>query len=256
MSIARPSFFAIAFLSLAIASVMLAQTGQGTIVGLVSDSTGAVVPSVAVRATHTQTGFAHSSATNEEGLYRILYVNPGFYEITYEAQGFKKLVRSNIQVRATETARVDVTLEVGSLVEAVEVRAESQLLETETSAVGHLVPGVTLNRLPTPQMKVESMLWYVPGVTGQAGSGHAAGGRSRAFIITNDGVSGMNPGTGGIATGFQMSTVEHNMEEVKVLTTALPAEYGHSGGGIMSITFKSGTNSLHGIVEERYMQRA
>jgi len=238
---------------LLLAGTVFGQTGQGTLVGTVADSTGAVVAGAGVRATNTLTGFAYSSGTNEEGIYRILYVNPGPYEISYEAQGFKKLLRSNILVRATETARIDVTLEVGALVEAVEVRAVAPLLESETSVVGHLVTGVHLNRLPTPQMKIESMLWYVPGVTGQSGSGHAAGGRSRSFIITNDGVSGMNPGTGGIGTGFQMSTVEHNMEEVKVLTTALPAEYGHSGGGIMSITYKSGTNALHGIAEERYM---
>lgn len=241
--------------SMVFAAQLLAQTGQGTIVGLVRDATGAVIPSVSVLATNPVTGFTYRSATNEEGLYRIPYVNPATYEITFEAQGFKKLVRSNIVVRATETARVDVQLEVGSVVESVEVQAVAPLLESETSVVGHLVTGTTLNRLPTPQMKVESMLWYVPGVTGQRGSGHAAGGRSRAFVITNDGVSGMNPGTGTIGTGFQMSTVEYNMEEIKVLTTALPAEYGHSGGGIMSITYKSGTNQLHGLAEERYMNK-
>ncbi|MBM3812409.1 MAG: hypothetical protein FJW20_12340 [Acidimicrobiia bacterium] len=88
-----------------------------------------------------------------------------------------------------------------------------------------------------------------------SGAGHAAGGRSRAFVMATDGVSGMTPGTGAIGTGRNMSTVLHNMEEIKVITTALPAEYGHSGGGMMSITFKSGTNSLHGLAEERYMAR-
>jgi len=230
-----------------------AQTGQGTIVGLVSDSTGAVIPAVTVRIANPQTGFVHTAATNEEGLYRVPYLNPGIYELTFEAPGFKKLVRSNIQVRSTETVRVDVVLEVGAVAEQIEVGAQATLLETETSATGHLVTGVQLTKLPTPQMKIESMLWYVPNVTGQAGSGHAAGGRSRTFVIANDGVSGMNPGTGAIATGFQMSTAEHAMEEVKVLTTALPAEYGHSGGGLMNVTYKSGTNELHGLAEERYM---
>ncbi len=252
--------FAAAFFLALLAGLLLApageaQTGQGTIVGLVSDATGAVIPSVAVRIANTQTGFVHNAATNEEGLYRAPYLNPGIYELSFEAPGFKKLVRSNIQVRSTETARVDVVLEVGAVVESIEIGAQAALLETETAMTGHLVTGVQLTRLPTPQMKVESMLWYVPNVTSQAGAGHAAGGRSRAFVMTNDGVSGMTPGTGAIATGFQMSTVEHNMEEVKVLTTALPAEYGHSGGGIMSITYKSGTNELHGLAEERYMSR-
>ncbi len=231
------------------------QTGQGTITGLVTDSSGAIVQGVSVRITSQATGFAYTPQTNEQGLYRAPYLNPGIYEVVFESTGFKRHVRPNIQVRATETVRIDAALEVGAVVESVEVSAGATLLETETSATGHLVSGVELNKLPSPQMKVESMLWYVPNVTSQSGYGHAAGSRSRAFVLANDGVSGLTPGTGTIGTGRNMSTVEHNMEEVKVLTTALPAEYGHSGGGVMSITYKSGSNQLHGLVEERYMAR-
>ncbi len=236
-------------------AVLLAQTGQGIITGIVADATGAMVPNATIRLKDRDSGFTYSATSNEEGLYRAPYLNPGFYDITYEAQGFKRLIRSGIQVRSTETARVDVTLEVGSVAEQVEVSARAALLETETSMTGHLVTGVELTKLPTPQMKVESMLWYVPGVTGQSGAGHAAGGRSRAFVIANDGVNGMTPGTGSIGTGRNMSTSQHAMEEIKVLTTALPAEYGHSGGGMMSINYKSGGNQLHGVAEERYMAR-
>jgi hypothetical protein len=243
------------FAQLLVSTALLAQTGQGIITGIVADATGAMVPNATIRLKERDSGFNYSATSNEEGLYRAPYLNPGFYDITYEAQGFKRLIRSGIQVRSTETARVDVTLEVGSVAEQVEVSARAALLETETSMTGHLVTGVELTKLPTPQMKVESMLWYVPGVTGQSGSGHAAGGRSRAFVIANDGVSGMTPGTGSIGTGRNMSTSQYAMEEIKVLTTALPAEYGHSGGGMMSINYKSGGNQLHGIAEERYMAR-
>jgi len=76
----------------------------------------------------------------------------------------------------------------------------------------------------------------VPGVTSQSGAGHAAGGRARAFTLANDGVSGTTPGTGELGTGRNMSTSQHAMEEIKVLTTVLPAEYGHSGGGLMNVT--------------------
>ena len=243
------------FLALSMTAVSLAQTGQGTITGAVTDSAGAVIPQVAVRLVHTGTGFIYSATTNDEGLFRVPYLNPGTYELTFEAAGFKRLVRSNILVRSTETQRVDAQLEIGTVVESIEVGAQATLLETETSSTGHLVTGVHLNKLPTPQMKIESMLWYVPGVTSQSGAGHAAGGRARAFQMTNDGVSGLTPGEGTVGTGRNMSTAEHAMEEVKVITTALPAEYGHSGGGLMSITYKSGTNQLHGVAEERYMAR-
>jgi hypothetical protein len=249
----RISLFCAAVLAAALPA--LAQTGRGGIVGTVSDPAGAVVPGVAIRVTQAGTGFSSTTVSNAEGLYRVPYLNPGMYELTFEAPGFKRLMRSQIQVRAAETPRVDVVLEVGQVIEQVQVSARAALLETETSSTGHLVTGTELTKLPTPQMKVESMLWYVPGVTGQRGSGHAAGGRSRAFVMANDGVSGMTPGTGSIGTGRNMSTAEHAMEEVKVITTALPAEYGHSGGGLMNIVFKSGTNQLHGLAEERYMAR-
>lgn len=244
------------FTGLLLSSVSLhAQTGQGIITGVVTDKSGAVVPGVNVRLTAKESGFSYSAVSNDEGLYRAPYLNPGIYEITFEGQGFKRLVQSGVQVRSTETARVDAQLEVGNVIEKVEVAANAAIIETETSMTGHLVTGKELVKLPTPQMKVESMLWYVPGVTSQAGAGHAVGGRSRAFVMANDGVSGMTPGTGSIGTGRNMSTSQHAMEEIKVLTTALPAEYGHSGGGLMNVNYKSGGNQLHGLAEERYMAR-
>ncbi|MBL8238076.1 MAG: TonB-dependent receptor [Bryobacterales bacterium] len=231
------------------------QTGQGIITGIVTDASGAAIADVAVRVTDTATQFVSSTTTNAEGLYRAPYLNPSMYEVLFEAKGFKKVLRSSIQVRSTETARVDVRMEVGSVTEQVEVSAAVALLEVETSVTGHLVTGQELTKLPTPQMKVESMLWLVPGVTSQGGAGHSAGGRSRAFTMANDGVAGTTPGTGTLGTGRNMSTSQHAMEEIKVLTTVLPAEYGHSGGGLMNITYKGGGNQLHGIAEERYMAR-
>ncbi|MFN0166803.1 MAG: carboxypeptidase regulatory-like domain-containing protein [Bryobacteraceae bacterium] len=232
-----------------------AQTGQGALTGLVSDSTGAILPGVNIAAVNQETNFTYSVASNEEGIYRMPYVNPGMYRVTFSRPGFKGLVRSSIQVRSTEIARLDVAMEIGDVVERVEVSAGAALLETERATTGHLVTSEQLNTLPTPQMKIESMLFFVSGVTSQSSNAHAVGGRTRAFQMTNDGVLGTTPGTGQIATARNISTSPHNMEEVKVLTTALPAEYGHSGGGVMSIAYKSGTNRLHGLLEERYVHK-
>lgn len=237
------------------APVSFAQTGQGTLTGSVTDASGAAIPGAAISAVNQQTNFTYSAVANEEGIYRIPYMNPGLYRISYSRPGFKGQVRAGIQIRSTETARLDAALEVGDVVESVEVSAAANLLETETSTTGHLVTSEQLNTLPTPQMKIESMLYFVSGVTSQSGNGHAVGGRTRAFQMSNDGVLGTTPGTGQIATARNISTSPHNMEEVKVLTTALPAEYGHSGGGVMSITYKSGGNQFHGLLEERYVNK-
>lgn len=204
---------------LAVAALLLpssshAQTGQGTIVGTVSDASGAVIPGVAVTATNRDTRTNRNTVTNEVGIYRIPYLNPGYYEINFEADGFKKLLRSNVQVRSAETVRVNVPLEVGTLVETVEVSAASQLLETETSVTGDLVPGEILTSVPTPQMKIQTILYYMAGVTNQGGIGHVAGQRSRSFQATMDGVSGMEPVRGGVSTNRFLATVQHNMAEV------------------------------------------
>src|SRR5258706_9866791 len=233
-----------------------AQTGQGTLTGSVTDSSGAIISGVSVVVKNQNTGFSYNAVTTQEGIYRVPYLNVGTYEITYAAAGFKKLARKDIPIRSTETLRLDATLEIGAVVESGEVSAGAQLLETETATTGHLVSGTELTTLPTPQMKIESMVWYVSGVTSQSGNGHTAGGRSRAFQFTTDGVSGTNPGEGVVGTGRQITTVEHDMQEVKILTTALPAEYGHSGGGIVNIAYKGGTNQFHGLAEERYVSKS
>ncbi|MEX2262973.1 MAG: TonB-dependent receptor [Bryobacteraceae bacterium] len=220
-----------------------------------TDSTAAILTGVSVTVRNVETGVARSTVTNEEGIYRVPYLNPGLYEVTYEAGGFRRLLQSNVQVRSTETTRLNVSLEVGAVVESVEVSAATELLETETSTTGHLVSGITLNRIPSPQQRVQTILFRMPGVTSQGGFGHVAGQRARAFNATMDGVSGMEPVRGEVATDRFLNTVTENMAEVKILTTVLPAEYGHSGGGVMNVTYKSGTNQLHGVAQERYRHK-
>src|SRR5688572_10451512 len=96
-----------------------AQTSQGTLTGSVTDSSGAIVAGVSVSAVHQETGFAYAAVTNSEGLYRVPYMNIGAYTVTFEAAGFKKLVRTGIQLRATETLQVNAALEIGNVVESV-----------------------------------------------------------------------------------------------------------------------------------------
>src|SRR5438045_1641559 len=198
-------------------AAVFAQTGQGILTGSITDPTGAIIAGVQVTVRNQNTNFVYTAVTTQEGIYRVPYLNVGTYEVTYQAPGFKRMTRRDIPIRSSETLGLDVTMEVGNIVETVEVSAAAQLLETETASTGHLVTGHELTTLPTPQMKIESMLWYVSGVTSQSGNGHAAGGRSRAFQFNADGVSGNVPGEGTVATARQLTTVEHDMEEVKIL---------------------------------------
>src|ERR1041385_6981769 len=107
-------------------------TGASTILGTVTDTTGAVVPGAKVTVVNRETNFHFEGLTNQDGYYYVPYLRSGTYSVTVEAAGFKKSVREGIELRTNEEPRIDVKLEVGSLAESVEVQATTPLLETET----------------------------------------------------------------------------------------------------------------------------
>ena len=239
--------FAFAVLS---ATSAYAQIGTSTMTGRVTDTSGAVIPRVNVTVVQTTTNFTFNAVTNEEGLWRVLSLSPGSYRVTFEADGFKKTVREGIDLRTGDTLAVDVVLQVGNIAESVQVTSEAPLLETETSATGAVVEGDYLYKLPLYQRYVNSTLNLTPGMSaggyaygGDLGAYHLAGQRSGAIGIFEDGVNANDQQSG---TGT-IKPIQNAVEEVKVLTTVLPAEYGHSGGGVISVVKKSGTNELHGL---------
>ncbi|MFN7934059.1 MAG: TonB-dependent receptor [Bryobacteraceae bacterium] len=230
--------------------VAYSQIGTSTITGRVTDTTGAVVPSVNVTVVQTGTNFTFNAVTNHEGLYRVQSLQPGAYRITFEAQGFKKAVRENVELRTGDTLAVDMGLTVGNVTESVEVTGATALLETETSATGTVVSGNVLYDMPLYQRFVNSTMNITPGMTtggyaygGGLGSYHLAGQRAGAIGIFEDGVNGNDQNSGTETT----KPIQNSVAEVKVLTTVPPAEYGHSAGGVISVVKKSGTNDVHGL---------
>ena len=170
------------------ASVSLAQIGTSTITGRVTDPSGSVVPNVTITVTQEETNFTFPATSNNEGLYRVLSLQPGKYKITFELQGFKKLVRDNVDLRVGDTLAVDAQLQVGEIGESIEVTAQTQLLETETSASGAVVEGEFLYKMPLYQRYINSTLNIIPGMTsggyaygGDLGAYHLAGQRNGAI---------------------------------------------------------------------------
>jgi hypothetical protein len=139
------------FLVLAIAALTYGQIGTSTITGRVTDSTGAVVPNVNVSVVATATNFTFTALTNNEGLYRVLSLNPGMYRVSFEAQGFKKFVRDAVELRTGDTLAIDATLQVGNVTESVEVTGAPPLLQTQTSATGTVMSGNVLYDMPLYQ---------------------------------------------------------------------------------------------------------
>ena len=233
------------FTLFSLVSVALAQTtGTATVVGTITDNTGAVVPGAAINIVNNETQFVYNGETNTEGGYYVPNLNPGTYRLTIQAQGFKRYVREGVILRTSEQPRIDVQLEVGSVTESINVTASAPLLETETTSTGQVLEGETIVKIPVLQKYAFRILLYLPSTSNINGQ-HVVGQRERSIGYTLDGVGGKEPVRSMIGSTNQVtSTTIDALQEVKLFTTGMPAEFGHSAGGLLSTVFKSGTNSV------------
>jgi hypothetical protein len=239
------------------AVVLMAQTGGGaTVVGTVKDSTGSVVAAARVKVVNTETSFLTQTTTQPDGSYYVPYLTPGNYRVTVSAPGFKEFVRDGLMMRSAEVPRVDIVLEVGSVSESVTVNAAASLLNTETVVSAYVVPAEVLKEQSGVMKRTLYTLQYMPGVIGVLGQAgfHITGQAQNDIGASLDGVTSKSPYTGVVnqVDGVVQASMDA-MEEVKVLTTGVSAEYGHSSGGSMKMVYKSGTNSLHGSFDDRYL---
>ncbi len=241
-------------LLLAVASVWAQEASRtATLTGFVSDPTGATVVGAKLKATNTNTGFTSEGQTNETGRYSIPFLNPGPYELRVEAAGFRAYVRTGIELRAAESPRIDVTLELGSVNESVTVSGSAPLLQTETATASAALGSQTVERIPIMQSRVYNVLMYLPGVADSVSSINPMGQRPNALGNYTDGVNAKAP-VSGVQSGDSTteSTID-SLEEVRVMTTGIAAEYGRTGPGLMVSVLKSGTNVLHGSAEDRWV---
>ncbi|MBS1829002.1 MAG: carboxypeptidase regulatory-like domain-containing protein [Acidobacteria bacterium] len=220
----------------------------GVLTGTVTDATGAVVVAAQVTAINTATNFETATTTNTEGLYRIPFLRPGDYRVRITAAGFKSFVRENVDLRVGATLPINAVMELGAVAESVNVTSATPLLETETSTTGTIIDGDFFQRMPLYQRHSRAVLYLTPGVNvgglayaGSLGGFSINGGATSNIGFFEDGMYGVQP-SGTNTTDTILSTIE----EAKVITTVLPAEYGHSAGGAIVIVKKSGTNQLHG----------
>ncbi|MCC6585193.1 MAG: TonB-dependent receptor [Bryobacterales bacterium] len=238
------------------AAVFAQTTGTATLVGTVSDNSGALIPGATVTVVNNETQFTSNTQTTSEGSYYIPNLIPGTYRMTIEAQGFKRYVREGIILRTSEQPKIDVSMEVGAVTESIQVSGSAPLLETETTATGQVMEGDMIVKIPVLQKYAFRVLLYLPSTSNINGQ-HVVGQRERAMGYTIDGVSGKEPVRGMVAATNQVvSPSIDSFQEVKLFTTGMPAEMGHSAGGLVQGVFKSGTNQFHGSGEDRYIQKA
>jgi hypothetical protein len=226
------------------ATLLMAQATSGSMSGTITDPNGAVVPGAKVSALHVPTGRGYEAVASDAGLYVLPNLAPGPYEVTVEQPGFKKLVRSGIEIRIGTRQDLDMSLEVGDLQQKVEIKAEAPLLELSSAERGQNISQQVLYSLPIyggGLRSAEAFVGYMPGVNSWGETSiNGSNGRSKEIFI--DGASITIPESGGV--NFYFPGFEA-YQEMKLVTSTFNAEYGRLGGGLEMFTTKSGTNDYH-----------
>src|SRR5437764_10479746 len=249
--------FAAVALALAVASSAAGQEFRGAITGRVSDKSGGVLPGVTVTATNVATNVSSTTVTTGEGLFTIPYLTAGTYSVAAELSGFKKSVRSGIDVRIGDRLVVDLTLEVGQLEETVLVTAASPLLELGSASAGQVIDEKRISMMPLSDGNPFVLSRLVPGVayTGDlkfsrpfdnAGtSSITADGSSGGNEFTLDGSPNMANKASGVPRVAYVPPAGA-VSEFKVSTASFDAADGHTAGAMVNVTLKSGTNQFKG----------
>jgi outer membrane receptor protein involved in Fe transport len=228
---------------------------QSRITGTVTDATGAAVVGATLNARNTETGVVTNAVSNDNGVYSIPFLIPGPYEITAEMQGFKKFVRSGIVLETGTVSTVDVRLDLGNLTETVQVDARAPLLESESSSVGQLIENSSIRNLPIQSRRGAALVRLMGNVTFTSEDGgeavpkfSMAGGRSQNQMWHLDGGVTQNMALG--VAQLALNPPNEALQEFKAVANNYSAEYGRTGGGLVVMTTRSGTNAFHGAVYE------
>ncbi len=237
------------------AAAAFAQSFTGSISGLVTDSSGAVIPGAQVTVISTDTNIRSTATTDASGNYTLPLLPRGNYRVEVSAGGFRRFVREGIVLQVQQTARVDVQMTVGELVESVVVTADATRLETESATLAKVVDNRSIVNLPLNTRNVYNLVFLTPGVTGTVGNSYGEmrysvnGARARTMDTMIDGVSAAHPTVNGF-NGISVFPSVDAIEEFKLLGADYPAEFGRSLGSVLNVVFKSGTNRLHGSAYE------
>jgi outer membrane receptor protein involved in Fe transport len=250
-----------------------AQTTDATITGQITDPSGRVASGVAVALTNVNTNILYTAQTNTDGIYRLVGLRPGIYRANVTKDGFKGIVKDGIELHVQDNVSINFTLQVGSVVETVTVKAGAPLVNTESATVSTVVDRQLVDNLPLNGRSFQALINLTPGVvlTGAnfawPGQFSINGQRSDANYFTVDGVSanvaastgvGLTQYGAGVYPAFSASGGTNSLvsidalEEFRVQTSTFAPEYGRVPGGQVSIMTRSGANQFHGTAFEYF----
>jgi hypothetical protein len=222
--------------------LLSAQTFYGSIIGTITDNSGAVIPGATVTITNLGTSEKKTMESDTQGNYRVLNLIPGAYKVDVEMSGFKRYVREPIQVEVQSAVRIDASLQVGNLTETVEVSSQTPLLQTESTSLSQVVESRKVLEMPLNGRNVYNLVALVPGVVNQGSTFQISGGFARSHAELMDGI----PLNSAYINETMQALSQDAVQEFRVSTSAHSVEFGRTAGGVMNLTSRSGTNQFHG----------
>jgi hypothetical protein len=233
------------------------QSYFGTISGTITDASGAFVSGAHVVLTDENKGYQFTSKSDDTGHYLFASIPPGVYSVTAEMTGFEKTIRTHIRLNVTENPTANLVLKVASTSVEVEVHGQTQAIATEDAVTGEVIDRRAINDLPLIDRYVLQLTYLAPGVTDQSDTNsigdtgtnfisNGSRGASADILVDGASITNFEP-NGGITAATYVESPEA-VDEFKIQQSNFSAEYGFSGGSIINMVTRSGTNSFHGEV--------
>jgi Carboxypeptidase regulatory-like domain len=253
------TFVLLGTMLLGFSAPVMGQAVNATLLGTVTDSSGAVVAGAKITITEMKTGVIHSATTNESGNYEVADLAPGQYEVAAEKQGFKKAVHTDVDVLVNTDTRINLVLDPGTAQETVVVSGEIPILQTDRADIGRKIEERQAEDLPLGfNRNFQGLLNLVPGTT-RAHREHSS------FFNAQDSLRTEVNGQSGLANNLEFEGLNDNertgllsiyippieaIETVDVTTSNYDAELGRANGAVTNVILKSGTNTFHGAAYE------
>jgi len=244
------------------ASPLRAQDTTATILGTITDPSGAAVSGAEVQVTNTATNEVHSLKTSDSGAFTVPQLNPGTYTITITTPGFQTVKVPNVTVSAGDRRRADAALVLGGANETVEITTQAPLLQTDSSSVGSNVTERAVQDLPLNGRNYIGLTQIIPGANEGTQTGLSSGNRpddrrqsssvsvnGQSDIINDQLVDGLDNNERIIGTIGIRPSID-SIQEVRILTNSFSADSGRAAGAVINVITKSGTNQFHGSLYE------
>lgn len=233
-----------------LAPLVFGQAEQGQITGVIRDTSGAVVRGAKVTAKDMATNVVSSTVSDSRGYYTIPYLAPDVYDVSAQARGFSVATVSGVHMTVDLQTTVNLTLKVGNVSENVSVKANAIQLQTENSELGATIHRQQIIELPQLGRNPYNLIALAPGVLpvyNNAGiQAEINGGQANTSNVLLDGATQVNSSSGDLAYTPPLESVG----QLKIITNNYSAEYGMSGGGVVTAATKTGTNIFHGSAYE------